>query len=270
MRARFSLGSRSISYLDTGAGTAVPTGDRVLVLLHAFPLAATMWLPQMEAVPAGWRFVAPDLAGFGESEDLPGEPSIDDYAVDFVALVDHLRLAEVAVAGLSMGGYAAFAVLRRAPERVRALVLADTRPQADTEEGRAARLAMLARIRGGGVAAVAEDMIPRLLSAATRAEMPSVEREVRALIEANRADGVRAGVRRIMGRPDSTALVRGLEMPVLVINGEEDAVTPVAAVREMHGMIAGSSLVIIPGAGHLSNLERPDTFNSALASFLAS
>lgn len=270
MRASFSLHSRTISYLDTGAGSTSPAGGHVLVLLHAFPLNASMWAPQLEAVPPGWRFLAPDLAGFGGTDDRPGEPSMDDYAADVVALLDHLGLSEVAVGGLSMGGYAAFAVLRLGPERVRALILADTRTQADTEEGRQGRLAMLSRIDEAGVQAVADDMIPKLLSGRTRRERPGVERQVRALIEANRPQGVRAAVRRLMNRPDSTPLVRRLEMPVLVVNGEEDAVTPVATAREMHAMIAGSSLVVIPGAGHLSNMEQPDSFNQALASFLAS
>ncbi|MFB3853502.1 MAG: alpha/beta fold hydrolase [Vicinamibacterales bacterium] len=269
MKASFSLDSRTISYLDTGAATTSPPGSRVLVLLHAFPLSARMWAPQMEAVPPGWRFLAPDLAGLGETDDRAGEPSMDDYAADVVAILDHLHIADVVLGGLSMGGYAALAVLRLAPERVRALVLADTRPQADTDEGRRSRRAMLARVDEGGVAALAEDMIPMLLSARMRAEKPDVERQVRRLIRGNRPEGIRAAVRRIMSRPDSTTLVRGLEMPVLILNGEEDTVTPVAAAREMQAMIAGSSLVVIPGAGHLSNMEQPDLFNGALAAFLA-
>ena len=152
MHSQFHHAGRTISYLDVEGGAP---SRHALVLLHAFPLAAEMWRPQFPAVPAGWRVVAPDLRGFGASSaDKPSDPvSIDDYARDVLALLDHLELHRVVVGGNSMGGYAAFAMLRLAAERVKGLVLADTKSEADSESAHADRVAMLEALAGGGVAA---------------------------------------------------------------------------------------------------------------------
>ncbi len=267
MRKKLRVEERTLSYMDSGEGEA--RGARVLVFLHAFPLAAGMWQPQFDKVPPGWRYVAPDLAGFGESEDRSGKPTIDDYAADVITLLDHLGTPDFVVCGLSMGGYVAFGVLRHASRRVRALVLAGTRADADTAEARTRRAAMIARLREGGVRAVADEMMPQLVGDTTRRERPETEHTVRSLIEANGPEGIEAAVRRMMDRPDSTPLLSGLEMPVLFVAGEEDNLTPVDIAHGMHAKVPGSALVTIPAAGHLSNIERPDLFNDALAAFLA-
>ena len=166
------------------------------MLLHAFPLAADIWQRQLGAVPAGWRFVAPDLRGFGESS--PGEASapssIDDCAEDVIALLDHLGLDRAVIAGLSMGGYAAFAVLRTAPARVCGLVLADTRAEADSESARASRDARLDTLARGGASAVFERMRPGLLGATTRASRPDVVDLVRQMALSQPEDGIRRGI----------------------------------------------------------------------------
>lgn len=268
MREKLRVEERTLSYLDNGQGE-VGRAAGVLVFLHAFPLTAGMWQPQFDEAPPGWRYVAPDLAGFGGSEDRSGKPSIDDYAADVVTLLDHLGANRVVVCGLSMGGYVAFGVLRHASRRVKALVLAGTRADADTAEARTRRAAMMARLREGGVRAVAGEMMPQLVGDTTRRERPEIERTIRGLIEANGPEGIEAAVRRMMDRPDSTPLLSGLEMPVLFVAGEEDRLTPVDIARGMHARVPGSTLATIPSAGHLSNIERPDLFNDALAAFLA-
>jgi 3-oxoadipate enol-lactonase len=263
---------RAVSYLEAGAPS--PSGG-TLLLLHAFPLAADMWRPQLEAVPDGWRFVAPDLRGFGASalEDAPagGAPpvSIDDYAADAVALLDHLDVGRAVVAGLSMGGYAAFAIVRAAPGRLRGLVLADTRAEADGETARAARDAMLERLAEGGPAAVAERMLPGLLGATTRASRPGTVDLVRALAVAQPGDAIARAILRLKSRPDSTPLLSAIDVPTLVLVGAEDEITGPDDARRMHEGIAGSRLERIDGAGHLSNLEAPAAFNAALLRFLA-
>jgi 3-oxoadipate enol-lactonase len=269
MRSQVQLGDRVISYLDVPGPEAVQ--PRVLVLLHAFPLAASMWQPQLAALPAGWRAIAPDLRGFGQSS--PGDPSasaaIDDYAEDLVGLLDHLGIDRVVLGGLSMGGYGAFAALRRAPDRVQGLVLADTRAQADGESARASRDAMIEVLAQGGASAVFERMEAGLLGATTRASRPDVVTRVRDMALAQPVDGIRRGIQRLKSRPDSTPLLSAITFPTLVIVGEEDQITGVDVAREMHRQVRGADLAIISGAGHLSNLEQPGGFNEVLFRFLS-
>ncbi len=267
---RHSIGHRGrrIGYLEAQGAGAVP-GD-VLVLLHAFPLSAEMWEPQLAAVPPGWRFIAPDLSGFGQSgpEDAARPPSIDDCGEDVLALLDGLGLRDAVVAGLSMGGYAAFSLLRLAPQRVRGLVLADTRAEADGEAARAARDAMTATLDRGGPAAVFDRMLPGLLGETTRASRPDLVERVRAQVLAQPAEGIRRGIERLKSRPDSTPLLAGVSCPVQVVVGQEDQITTPETARGLQERIPGSTLAVIPGAGHLSNLEQPEAFNEALRRFL--
>ena len=250
---------------------APPRGDRprgTLLLLHAFPLNARMWEPQLGLVSHGWRVVAPQLRGFDDGVTDPPASTVDDYAGDVIDLLDALHLEDAVIAGLSMGGYVAFAVFRQAPRYVRGLVLADTRSQADTPEGVAGRTRMLQLLAEKGPSAVVDEMIPKLLGASTRASRPEVGDCVRALALSNPPEAIAGAIRALVTRPDSTPLLRTIHCPTLVVVGEEDVLTPPALSEEMHRAIAGSRLVIVPGAGHLSSFEQPDAFNSALAAFL--
>jgi 3-oxoadipate enol-lactonase len=194
---------------------------------------------------------------------------VDDHADDLLALARALGLDRFVLAGLSMGGYVAMAVARRAPERIRGLMLCDTRAEADTDQARANRVAMRARLVDGGPPAVAADMLPKLLGETTARTQPELIETVRGLIELNGAPGIDDAIVALMTRPDSTATLAGLGCPALILAGDEDVLTPVALHERMHELIPGSTLEIIPGAGHLSNLERPDAFNARLARFLA-
>jgi pimeloyl-ACP methyl ester carboxylesterase len=269
MRTDFRHGDRVISYLDV-AGPGPATRARTLVLLHAFPLAAEMWQPQLDAVPAGWRFVAPDLRGFGQSAigDDPVPASMDGHARDVVALLDHAGVDRAVIAGLSMGGYVAFALLRLAPERVAGLVLADTRAEADDDAARANRDSMAGALAAGGPAAVFDRMLPGLFGETTRASRPEVMRRVREIALAQPVEGVRRAIQSLKSRPDSTPLLAGISCPALAVVGDEDAMTNVDSVRCMHDRIPGAELAVIEGAGHLSNLEQPEAFSAALTGFL--
>lgn len=262
------IGSRTIAYLDSAPGAA---DHRTLLLLHAFPLGAGMWEPQMRAIPPGWRYITPDLRGFGGTTD-PGDSalSMDDYARDAVDLLGEMGIARAVIGGCSMGGYAAFAVLRHAPALAEGLVLADTRAGADSLETRAARRAMLALVDREGASGVARDMTAKLLGETTRAHDTSIESTVRRLIKQQSPEAIRGAIARMMDRPDSTPFLAGLTLPTQVIVGEEDELTPVEESRKMAEAIPGARLDIIPGAGHLSNLEQPERFNAVLAAFLAS
>ena len=250
---------------------APPQGDRprgTLVVLHAFPLHARMWDPQLALAAYGWRVLAPHLRGFADGADDQTASTIDDYAGDVIDLLDTLHIEDTVVGGLSMGGYLAFALLRRAPGYLRGLVLADTRPQADTPEAVENRKRMLRTLADRGPSAVADEMVPKLLGTSTRANRPDTTDRVRAMILSNSPDAIAGAIRALMSRPDSTPLLSTIRCPTLIVVGEEDTLTPPALSEEMHRAIAGSELVIVPGAGHLSNLEQPTAFNSSLARFL--
>jgi 3-oxoadipate enol-lactonase len=229
-----------------------------------------MWQPQLAVVPQGWRFIAPDLRGFGRSH--VGDPTLpatmEGYARDVVGLLDHLGVGKAVIAGLSMGGYVAFALLRLAPERVAGLVLADTRAEADDDGARTSRDRMAETLAQGGAAAVCERMLPGLLGVTTRSSRPEVVERVRQLALTQRPEAIRPAIQSLKSRPDSTPLLGGVGCPTLVVVGDEDEITRVDSVRRMHGRIPGAALAVIERAGHLSNLEQPEAFNAALKGFL--
>lgn len=261
------VGPRTIAYLDSVPGAS---DLRTIVLLHAFPLGAGMWEPQIHAIPKGWRLITPDLSGFGGTSEAGGSsPSMDDYARDVIDLLDALGITRAVVGGCSMGGYATFAVIRKATEMVEAVVLADTRAGADSLEGRTNRRSMLALVDREGASGVAREMMPKLLGRTTRATDTTVESTVRRLIKQQSPEGIRGAIQRMMDRPDSMATAASLRLPVLVLVGEEDELTPVEESRRIAAAIPGARLEIIPRAGHLANLEQPGPFNAALVSFLA-
>jgi 3-oxoadipate enol-lactonase len=249
-------GGRRIRILEAGSG-------QPLLLSHAFPLTADLWRPQLDAPPPGWRLVAPDVLG-------PDEASMDDYAARIEAITGELGLdrASLVLGGLSMGGYIIFALLRRAKLSVRALVLADTRAEADTEEGRAGRKKMMALADAEGADGVAREMLPKLLGETTRRERPDTLSAIGELIRANHPAAIKSAVAAMMARPDSTPLLASITVPTLVVVGEEDVLTPPANSETLARGIRGSRLVRIPKAGHLSSFERADLFTAELTSFL--
>jgi pimeloyl-ACP methyl ester carboxylesterase len=194
--------------------------------------------------------------------------SMDDYAGDVIDLLDALHIDEAVVGGLSMGGYVTFALFRRAARYFRAMILADTRPQADTPEAREGRTRLLAAMKEKGAQAAADDMIPKLLGEDSRRTQPKLADHLRSLILANSAAAIGSALTAIMTRPDSTPTLASIHCPTLIVVGEQDTLTPPAFSEEMQRGIAGSQLVVIPRAGHMSNLEQPAAFNAALAHFL--
>lgn len=266
-----TVGGRTIRWRETDPGAA--PGDRVtpLVLLHAFPLSASMWEAQFDAFP-GWRVIAPDTRGFrgpdGPPVEAPGEPTMDELAMDVEHVLDSLGVAEAVIGGVSMGGYLTFALFRRAPGRFRGLVLANTRANSDSEDAKEGRRKMLALVERGGPPAVADDMLPKLLGATTHRERLEVVRRVRSLIEANSTEAIEGAIGAMLTRPDSRPMLSQIRCPTLILAGEEDPMIPISAAEEMHRAIGGSRLVTIPRSGHLAVLERPDEFNRALGGFL--
>jgi pimeloyl-ACP methyl ester carboxylesterase len=247
---------------DTGTGPA-------LLFLHAFPLDASQWDCQVAALSGAYRCLRPDAYGCGSSPPPPPGLTLDGVADAVLAALDSQGVDSVAVVGLSMGGYTAFSLLRRAPERVRALVLCDTRAGADSEQGRADRLAMAETVRREGVEAIVETMASRLLAPRSLAEVHIAE-PVRGRIHRCTPEGVAACQGAMAARPDSTPMLASIAVPALVVVGELDAVTPVEEAQRMAAAIPAARCEVIPGVGHLSNLERWDAFNALLGGFLAS
>jgi pimeloyl-ACP methyl ester carboxylesterase len=268
-RRQTSLGARTLSYLAAGP---LP-GDRLVVFLHAFPLGAEMWLPQVQALPDGWAAVAPDFRGFGGSSPDQGGPRaearLEDYADDVGELLDGLGVPQAALCGCSMGGYAAFANMRRFPGRATGLFLADTRATADSDAARASRTAMLDLLDREGPAAVAAGMRAKLVGPTSQDERPRVLETVDRLMRQATAPGIGFAVSRMLNRPDATPELHGFRGPISIVVGEEDALTPPAEAASMAASLRRAAFATIPRAGHLSNLEAPDAFNAAMHDWLS-
>jgi 3-oxoadipate enol-lactonase len=249
-----------VGYDDIGAGMPI-------VFLHAFPLDRTMWAPQTSALAAHYRCVTIDTRGFGESAATPPF-TVDRYADDVAAVLDAASIDCAVIVGLSMGGYVALALWRRHTDRVRALVLADTRAGADTPDARARRRDLIELARAAGPQAVAERQLVGLLGKTTRERRPDVVFTARGVMMRARTDGIVGALEALLARPDSTPTLATVTVPTLVVVGEEDVVTPVKEARVLHAAIPGSRLEVLADAGHLSSVERPSAFNTVVSEFL--
>ncbi|MDP3711954.1 MAG: alpha/beta hydrolase [Mycobacteriales bacterium] len=242
---------------------------RPLVLLHAFPLSSAMWLAQREHLSSLARVVTPDLRGFGGSPLGFDEPSLDRSADDVVALLDRLGLDRVVLGGLSMGGYIAMALLRSYPERVEALVLADTKATADPEAARANRLRIADAVVADGTGVLVEEVLPKLLGATSVTSRPHVVGRVKGLVQSAPPPAVAWAQRAMAARPDSLDVLRSADVPALVVVGDEDELSSAEDAQAMVDALPQGRLAVLPGSGHLTAVEVPDTFNLAVSRFLA-
>ncbi|HVG62632.1 MAG TPA: alpha/beta fold hydrolase [Hyalangium sp.] len=249
-----------LHYRDVGQGLP-------LLLLHAFPLNSSAFEPQVRALSGRYRFILPDHRGFGLSKLGEGPTEMSRIARDALALLDALKIGSAVVGGVSMGGYAAMALLREDAGRVRGLVLVDTQATADDEAGRARREASAKEALEKGVEPLVQTLLPRLLAAGP--DSP-VGHEVAAMMRAAAPEAVAAAQRGMALRQDSKDILARYAGPALVVVGENDAMTPQEKARQMADLISGARLEVIPGAGHLPNQEQPERFNEVLDSFLAS
>ncbi len=251
-----------LAYTDVGTGAPV-------LLLHGYPFNRSMWTAQIEVLSQTHRVVAPDLRGFGESDTSDAPATMDRMAQDVALLMDSLGISRSAVGGLSMGGYVALAFYRQFPARVTALILADTRPQADTEEAKQTREQQAKQILAEGMASNVDSMLPKLLTPETVSKRPEVVKRIRNMMLKTKPAGAAAALRGMAARDDQTELLSRIVAPTLILVGRDDAITPVQDSEKMHGEIAGSRLVIIEHAGHVSNIERAEEFNKELLQLLS-
>ena len=253
-------GDVEIGYEDVGKGLPI-------VFLHGFPHDRSLWAPQLGALMDRGRCIAPDMRGFGESE-VRGPYTMNRYADDVVALLDSLHIERAVIAGLSMGGYIAFAFWRRHRARVRGLVLADTRAGVDNTEGRAKRRAMIDTVQAEGIEPLVDAQVTGMLGKTTREKHPELADFVKRMLARAPAEGVVGALEAMIARPDSTETLATIDVPTLIVVGDEDVLTPPGDARAMHEAIRGSRLEILAGAGHLSNLERPAAFNHVVSEFV--
>jgi 3-oxoadipate enol-lactonase len=250
-----------MAYTDTGVGSPI-------VLIHGYPFNRTLWNEQVAALSTSYRVIAPDLRGFGESESSPGPATMNRLAQDVGQLMDRLESSRAVIGGLSMGGYVALAFYKQFPSRVRALVLADTRAQADTEEAKQTRAQQAEKALSEGMAGIADAMLPKLLTPETVSKRPEIVKRVRDMMLKTKPEGAAAALLGMAERDDQTELLSRITTKTLILVGAEDAITPRADSEKMHNAIAGSRLVVLENAGHVSNLERTEEFNEALMDFL--
>jgi len=251
----------------TFTGAAGGDAGNVL-LLHAFPVSAQMWEPQLAPLAeSGYRVVAPYVYGFDSSPSRPGW-SMEDYARDLARLVEALGWSSATVVGLSMGGYQALAFYRLYPELVDSLVLCDTRANADSPEVLAGRQQFRQAVMEKGSEEAAARMVPNFFAKESYASNQPLIEKTRESIVRQTPEEISEAMRAIAERKDSTELLTEIACPTLIINGMEDIVTTTEVAAEMHALIPGSKLELIPEAGHLSNLDQPAMFNGILLEHL--
>ena len=252
-----------LTFISANTATS-STARHAVLLLHAFPLSAAMWQPQIDALAkAGFTVVAPNAFGI-EGSDEKESWSFTDYAHELSKLLESLKIEKVTVVGLSMGGYQAFEFYRLYPDKTASLVLADTRAEGDTPEARSTRAEFLHAVDTLGAEEAIRRMIPNYFTAATYTTRPELVAHVEDIIRKQPAKAITAAMRAIMMRSDASPLLSTIHCPVLVLAGDDDKATPPETNRSISSRIPGAQFQLIADAGHISNMEQPEVFNRAL------
>lgn len=241
-----------------------------LLFIHGFPLDHRMWQAQTVHFSRKYQVLAPDLPGYGLSSPLEGPYTLHDTAAGLIEVLEKLAPGKrVTVFGLSMGGYIAWQLVHRWPERIARLVICHSRSAADTPETARGRRIAIEGIRQSGPAAFLAAMLGRLLAPQTQAAQPAVVSAVQGWMQQASPESLTWTLDAIAGRPDSTPWLAAIQCPTLILAGSEDPITPAAEMRELAGQIRSSRFVELPDAGHLSPCECPARFNSLLEDFLS-
>jgi len=257
--ATLRSGDAQLFYETTGSGPTV-------VLLHPFPLNHRFWDAVVPHLATRYRIVLPDLRAHGDSEAGDGPVAMAKLADDLDRLCRELDITRAIFVGVSVGGYALFEFMRRYRERVAALVLANTRAGAETPEGRAARLQIAEKVESEGSAAFIEDLLQKLFSKTTLTNRPDIVDAARVMAQKMSPSGIAQVQRGMADRADSIPTLATINIPTLVIAGEDDSV-PLRELELMHQRIAGSQYRVIPRAGHYAAMEQPAEFGRLLRTF---
>jgi pimeloyl-ACP methyl ester carboxylesterase len=260
---RIAIGDIELAVVDQGQGMPV-------LLVHGFPLDHSMWAGQIAGLSDGCRIIAPDMRGFGKSDVTNGTVTMAQMADDLAALLDGLDIAEpVVFCGLSMGGYVGWEFFQRHRDRIRGLILCDTRAICDTPDVAQTRRATAARVLAEGPQVLVDGMVPKLFGQATVASKPEIIEQTRRVMMGTAPQGIAAAALGMAERIDATSLLAEIDCPTLVVVGEEDAISTVEEMRTFAGAIPQARLVEIAGAGHMSPLEAPEPVNEAIREFLS-
>jgi len=258
---RVRSGDAEILYEVIGKGHPV-------VLLHPFPANHEFWKPVAERLATRYHVLMPDLRGHGESGLGEGPATMEKHAADLVRVCDEAGVGRAVFVGVSIGGYILFEFWRRYRQRVRALVLSDTRAQADTEEGRANRLKAAEDVLQRGSEPFIDSMLPKLLGESTRRGRPDLAQAAKRMMMKMSAQGIAQVQRGMAARPDSVESLKTINAPTLLLVGSEDTLTPVADAEFMRENIGGSQLRVIPRGGHYAAFEQSEATLPLLRQFL--
>ena len=251
-----------LDFEEHGSGSPV-------VLLHAFPLSKKMWSENIESiVDLGFRLILPDLRGFGNSPDFSEKITIEAMARDVDELLNFLKIEKAIIGGLSMGGYVAFNLYRLSPQKFAGLILCDTNAAADTEEKRNLRFKLIEKIESQGTQALIENMLPNLIGEYTKTRNRELIARLKIMFAETKPEAAISALRAMAERQDQAAILEKINIPTVLIFGEEDQVTNLQTARSLHAQIKNSVFYTIKNAGHYSNMEQPEQFNKILISFL--
>ncbi len=260
---RFKSEGNGIEYTVAGPRTGLP-----LVLIHGFPFSKEMWEPQHDMLAKDSYVVSYDIRGHGKSEVGDGQYSLELFVDDFIGLLEHLKISRCVAVGLSMGGYIALRAVERNPERIRALVLCDTKSEADNNEGKLRRAAQMKSIKAGGMESFSQNFVKTVFCSGTFEKNPAAVEKIRKIIASTSPLATAGTLSALAARTDTTAALYGINVPALILVGQQDILTPPSASNSMKEKIPDSEMHIIANAGHLSNMENPAEFNRHLAKFL--
>lgn len=255
-----SINGTTLHYNERGGGPA-------LALIHGFPLDSRVWEAQVDALSSDFRIIAPDLRGFGQSRSNDGF-TMESLADDLHELLEKIGALPCVLAGLSMGGYAALAYVKKYPTDLRGLILVDTRAEGDSPQGKEGRGKMIELVRSEGSAAVANQMMPKMIADADAAGRPQLVKQLRQIMESCPPGTIENALVAMRDRPDFTDDLPSIPVPTLILVGESDAITPPATAESMQKQIPGAALEIIPGAGHMTPMEQPDKMNQIIRRFM--
>jgi 3-oxoadipate enol-lactonase len=257
------INDSAVSYIERGSSQGVP-----VVFIHGFPFSHKMWEPQVNKLPNDIHAITYDVRGHGSSDVGDGQFTIELFVDDLIVLLDHLGIERAVLCGLSMGGYIALRAIEKHPNRIKGLVLCDTKSEPDTNEEKIKRTSSIKAVKSAGASVFAEDFVKAVFWPKTFENNLGAIEFIKELIRANSSLGICGTLLALAARTDTTQSLSSINVPTCIIVGEYDLRTPPSCAQAMHTAIAGSELHILSNAGHMSNLENTKDFNKILNTFL--